>query len=435
MRSSLILTVLLAWLVALAAAAPASAVTSVPPAGGGLVLTVSVGPDGAIRASGTVPRAFPLDELGKRIDGLDLTATTRSELAGNAEAWARALDALTVILPRLAEGNVLITPARLDVSGRLRPGFSAEDTRSAVRLTLGENWETRLDIAEAPPAPEFAVTWTSEGAVASGILPDELEPEEALALLPGPGEGVEITGGGLTGGGAGDPAVWRAALELVGRLLPAFRHADVRLSGAGLTVEGALAPGHDAERIERWLAERFADRLADRLGGELAVTIEPAEAPAAEGDTLRDPVTGETRRLVRGHWLPVHDFTPGPAACGWRARLILARTPVGFQPGEAALAEGNDAALNRLAGLARHCLNRGGLELEIGGHTDSRGEAEENLALSEQRAMAVLRELALRGVPADAMTALGHGQTRPVADNDTEAGRARNRRITFDWSE
>ncbi len=49
--------------------------------------------------------------------------------------------------------------------------------------------------------------------------------------------------------------------------------------------------------------------------------------------------------------------------------------------------------------------------------------------------MEVLLELAARGVRTDAMRAVGHGATRTIAGDDTEAGRARNRRITFAWSE
>ncbi|MGR3718144.1 MAG: OmpA family protein, partial [Thermohalobaculum sp.] len=58
----------------------------------------------------------------------------------------------------------------------------------------------------------------------------------------------------------------------------------------------------------------------------------------------------------------------------------------------------------------------------------------DNMALSRKRAMAVLLELLDRGVRAGAMAAIGYGEARPVADNATDEGQARNRRITFEWS-
>ncbi|MCB1348591.1 MAG: OmpA family protein, partial [Maritimibacter sp.] len=65
--------------------------------------------------------------------------------------------------------------------------------------------------------------------------------------------------------------------------------------------------------------------------------------------------------------------------------------------------------------------------------TDNTGEPEQNYILSAQRARAVKDALAARGVPAGRMIAIGYGETEPIADNETEEGRALNRRTTFTW--
>ena len=69
------------------------------------------------------------------------------------------------------------------------------------------------------------------------------------------------------------------------------------------------------------------------------------------------------------------------------------------------------------------------LELSIDGHTDSTGDAQHNKVLSEGRARAVVGELVDRDIDAARLEAHGYGDSQPVADNDTEAGRARNRRV------
>jgi OmpA-OmpF porin, OOP family len=69
--------------------------------------------------------------------------------------------------------------------------------------------------------------------------------------------------------------------------------------------------------------------------------------------------------------------------------------------------------------------------LEVQGHTDNTGNARHNKVLSAARAEAVKRALALRGVPERRLVAQGYGQEKPIADNDTDAGRARNRRVQF----
>ena len=71
------------------------------------------------------------------------------------------------------------------------------------------------------------------------------------------------------------------------------------------------------------------------------------------------------------------------------------------------------------------------MKIEVAGHTDNVGEPESNLTLSNNRALAVFNYLQAQGIDAGRMTAIGYGDTRPTASNDTEAGRAENRRTEF----
>lgn len=71
------------------------------------------------------------------------------------------------------------------------------------------------------------------------------------------------------------------------------------------------------------------------------------------------------------------------------------------------------------------------LKIEIGGYTDNTGRAEANRSLSQRRAEAVKDYLVKRGVSADRITAVGYGSRKPIATNNTEEGRAKNRRVEF----
>lgn len=83
------------------------------------------------------------------------------------------------------------------------------------------------------------------------------------------------------------------------------------------------------------------------------------------------------------------------------------------------------AELNKLVDFMN---NNPGITIEIGGHTDNQGSAAHNQQLSENRAQSVMQYLVDNGISAERLSAKGYGQDHPVAGNDTEAGRAENRR-------
>ncbi len=73
----------------------------------------------------------------------------------------------------------------------------------------------------------------------------------------------------------------------------------------------------------------------------------------------------------------------------------------------------------------------GSMRVEIGGHTDNVGPDDKNMALSHERAKAVMDFMIKGGIPAARMSAKGYGETQPVASNDTPEGRQANRRTEF----
>jgi outer membrane protein OmpA-like peptidoglycan-associated protein len=68
------------------------------------------------------------------------------------------------------------------------------------------------------------------------------------------------------------------------------------------------------------------------------------------------------------------------------------------------------------------------VRIQVEGHTDNIGTVKENQKLSDDRAKSVVAYLVSKGIKADRLVAKGFGATKPVAANDTEAGRAKNRR-------
>ncbi len=69
------------------------------------------------------------------------------------------------------------------------------------------------------------------------------------------------------------------------------------------------------------------------------------------------------------------------------------------------------------------------MKLAIDGHTDNTGKPDKNQVLSENRANSVKNYLVSKGIAESRLTAQGHGDTMPIADNKTAAGRQKNRRV------
>ncbi len=116
----------------------------------------------------------------------------------------------------------------------------------------------------------------------------------------------------------------------------------------------------------------------------------------------------------------------GPMVVGSRIRVS---EKIYFERGKAVLKLKSKRVLDKVAQLLMR--NPQIRLVRIEGHTDSRGSPRRNLVLSQRRAEAVMRYLISKGVSPNRLQAVGYGDTRPIAPNDTAAGRAKNRRVEF----
>jgi outer membrane protein OmpA-like peptidoglycan-associated protein len=191
-----------------------------------------------------------------------------------------------------------------------------------------------------------------------------------------------------------------------------------------LTISNEPATENDslAAKTSLALANNLDSGQASWSGQALTVTgIAAADAVAATREQFN--------AFGSGSVLGEFDVqTPGaPQDCNKQFDDILSNVTVRFQTSSALIDAGNEELLQRLAELAQSCQGK----LSIEGHTDSRGDAAMNKALSLARASSVRDALAQLGVDADRVTATGFGATQPVADNATADGRAKNRRIAI----
>jgi outer membrane protein OmpA-like peptidoglycan-associated protein len=112
--------------------------------------------------------------------------------------------------------------------------------------------------------------------------------------------------------------------------------------------------------------------------------------------------------------------------CQRRLNEIMFTYPINFSPNKVDLPVNSSITIEEIAETYGLCPT---FALIVQGHTDSSGKSEVNLRLSQLRAQSVVENLLITGIPESRIKATGFGASNPVADNNTEEGRRKNRRI------
>lgn len=289
------------------------------------------------------------------------------------------------------------------------PGGGGDKERPGRRLTLfGVSGVRRLDEASPGETPGGRVPFGYRGGpVGGGTI---------LRLWSALSARVRAE---LGSRGGRDALVWLGLIALL--VLYGWYAAGPRLEVAEVPAE--VGSGLDVA-IQRVAAEKAAlQRQIAEAQGRITALEEGLEAERQKGEApgraspeawVPPPVRSSLVAELRGRETE-------------RGILIdLADSDLSFPVGRSRLAERDFPILDRIGSAL---LQHPRLIAWIEGHTDSAGRDEVNLALSQERAEAVKEALVRRGVSADRIEAVGHGETRPIADNGTRAGRDRNRRI------
>jgi outer membrane protein OmpA-like peptidoglycan-associated protein len=174
--------------------------------------------------------------------------------------------------------------------------------------------------------------------------------------------------------------------------------------GAGIAAIGAYIDNRDDDRRQRTERMLKAAGVGAIAGGAVGNYMDRQEAK------LRHELEGTGVRVVRNG----DDITlvmPG--------NITFDTARVDIRPD----------FLPVLDSVAKVVLEFDKTILEVAGHTDSVGTDASNLTLSDGRATSVANYLRTKKVKAERLTTIGYGETRPVADNETDAGRAANRRV------
>ncbi|WP_437813562.1 OmpA family protein [Sorangium sp. So ce1078] len=146
-----------------------------------------------------------------------------------------------------------------------------------------------------------------------------------------------------------------------------------------------------------------------------------------DGDTVRDDK--DACPDERGKPDPDPAKNGCPVAVRVTEQEIVILQQVQFDTGKATIKKASDELLDEVAGVLKEHPEI--TKIEVQGHTDPRGGRAYNIKLSQARAESVTKALVQRGVEADRLASKGYGPDVPIAENDTDEGRQKNRRVQF----
>jgi len=315
---------------------------------------------------------------------------------GAPAGWVQAATAGIKAAQDLGDATLEITDRNIRLTAG--PDVATETlatARDGLAAKLPAGWVLNVSQAEMQtqgPAL-FTAEITEQGeARLSGVLPDETMRQTVQSLARaqiGATDGTLTLDPSLPAGWAPRVMAGLDAMGLLERGELTVTGEEIRLSG----VSGdALAP------------EKAIAALADRLGAGAEYSL------SISYGRLLDP-----------------DITlPSGALCVDRLNAVLLQSQIGFEPGGAGIVGDVGPMLDELRPILADCAD---YRIEIAGHTDAQGGDDSNLKLSRARATALLDRLRDEGLSVANIVANGYGETRPVAENDTEEGREANRRI------
>jgi OOP family OmpA-OmpF porin len=321
----------------------------------------------------------------------------RMELARGAPAGDYAALVIFALseLARLSEGKVEIVDGVLSLSGIGKVNVTAATIEAELKAGLPSGFKLgKIDITDGAIAPYGFTASKQDGTlVLSGHIPDDKIRGEINDIVAKKYFDTKIDDRLAIGRGA--PDGFGAAVSAIVTGMARLAAGTASLSDRRVSLRG----------------EAFYQKA-----------IEPILAAMRSG--LPAGFQQDTTNVA------VKDAGPplDNAACQPALQGILSRGRILFETGSTNIDSDSAAILDTLVSVTNRCANAA---VEIGGHTDSVGSDEANMNLSKRRADAVHAYLVEAGVDAARLSTEGYGESKPVASNDSEDGRAQNRRIEF----
>jgi outer membrane protein OmpA-like peptidoglycan-associated protein len=224
-------------------------------------------------------------------------------------------------------------------------------------------------------------------------------------------------------------AEWPAVLAGGMAQLASFESGELKMEDLAVSLSGKVKSQEIYAAADKAM-QAFPQPFTAAFNATVDAPVPAAREPAAPATPAPEPAAPEP--AVEEPAPPAAPPTPVEKAAAQNCQRDFNRAfrgeTINFETSSARISRSSQRLLRQLARIAGGCP---AARFTIAGHTDNQGAPGANLRLSQARAAAVKDALARLGVSRARMGTRGFGETRPVANNRTAAGRAANRRIEF----
>lgn len=307
---------------------------------------------------------------------------------------------LKILLPLLLLG--LAIALGFVFCGKSEPVNTVNQRVNANANIVNNNFNIQKPAESSAPTiePGFSIKAENGKYLVSGIVGDEATKKQIMEVMSAQfgADNVDFTNLKVDANAKNFAAGW---WENVGKLLPDLKNWKTgELNFNGNTISASNLPQNAVNTLKTLFASGW--KLPVSLIGEESAAEQANEDAAAKLSEAKNP-----EQIVAALNLSIINFASNSAEIPKSADPVLDK--------------------------AAEVLNRqpASTLVEIGGHTDSDGNDQANLKLSQERADAVRRALIERGIDERLLTTKGYGETQPIAPNDTPDNKFRNRRIEY----
>ncbi|MCF6204492.1 MAG: OmpA family protein [Methylococcaceae bacterium] len=334
----------------------------------------------------------------------DIQTRTSSVLSSDSSTkWATArADGRDIILTGIAPTEESRQQAA-DIASSVEGVLNVDN-----KITVAYTSETPEIISSTPTTPvsqnspyESEFSRNASGIVLSGSVPNQEQRKKLLRLARDKFGDGNVTDFLIIKSGA--PKNWYQTASSAIKNLVLLHDGVVAITDKQVKIIGRVVDDTAKQKIEINLKNELPDQVAFNLN---------LDSPPPEPKAKKDGSAIQS------------------SSCGKQFNKLVSPKTIYFSTDSTSIESQANTVIEQLIKYSEVCPNS---IIEVGGHSDSRGNEAHNYLLSKQRARTIANSLIKSGIRKDRLVVEGYGESNPLADNSTEKGQALNRRIEFKY--